>query len=258
MDFKIVKKQLENAYEKFNCPEFIENDPIGVPHRFSKLQDIEIAAFFAATFAWGMRKIIINKTNELLSLMDNTPYDFILNHQAKDLKPFLNFKHRTFQPDDTLYFIHFLKHFYTENDSLEHGFASFLKEEDEHIGPALAGFHNLFFSLPEALSRTKKHVATPVRKSTCKRLCMFLRWMVRNDNKGVDLGLWKQIKTSQLLCPLDVHVERIARRLKLIERKQVDWKTTLELSNNLKKFDANDPVKYDFALFGIGVLEKWG
>lgn len=256
MDFKVIKKQLDTAYETYNRPEFIENDPIGVPHRFTKLQDIEISALFAATFAWGLRKTIINKTNELLQLMNNAPHDFILNHQPKDLKPFLNFKHRTFQPDDTLYFIHFLKYYYTENESLETAFSQFIQPDDEHIGNGLIGYHKLFFSLPDSLSRTKKHVATPARKSTCKRLCMFLRWMVRNDEKGVDLGVWKTIKPSQLLCPLDVHVDRVARKFGLIQRKQVDWQTTLELTKNLRKFDADDPVKYDFSLFGLGVNLK--
>lgn len=212
--------------------------------------------FWTAMLAWGQRKTIINKSNELIELMDGAPYNFMLNHEDKDLKPFLDFKHRTFQATDTLYFIEFFKNYYREHESLEFAFSQFIKPKDEDIGAALIGFHNLFFALPDAPKRTRKHVATPERKSTCKRLCMFLRWMVRQDKKGVDFGLWKDIKPSQLLCPLDVHVDRIGRQLGLIERKQTDWLTVQELTANLRKFDAKDPAKYDFALFGVGVMEK--
>lgn len=207
-------------------------------------------------FAWGQRKTIINKSNELFDLMDGAPHQFITQHKTKDLKRFETFKHRTFQPTDTLYFIQFFKHFYKKNKSLETAFSQFITEEDEHIGKALEGFHQLFFALPDAPQRTRKHVSTPARKSTCKRLCMFLRWMVRDDSKGVDFGIWKNIKPAQLLCPLDVHVDRVARKLNLISRKQTDWQTTLELTKNLREFDPQDPVKYDFALFGMGILEK--
>lgn len=247
---------LERLVDKYNQPEFIENDPISIPHQFSKLQDIEIIGFWVAMLAWGQRVTIINKSKELLHLMDNAPYDFILNYEESDLKPFLKWKHRTFQPTDTLYFLDFFKRFYTENDSLELAFAKHLDDFDEHVGKALAGFHNQFFDHENAPKRTQKHVATPVRKSTCKRLNMFLRWMVRDDDKGVDFGLWKRIKPSQLLMPLDVHVDRVARKFNLIERKQTDWKTVLELTERLKQFDGNDPVKYDFALFGYGLEMK--
>lgn len=247
---------LERLVDKYNQPEFIENDPISIPHQFSKLQDIEIIGFWVAMLAWGQRVTIINKSKELLHLMDNAPYDFILNYEESDLKPFLKWKHRTFQPTDTLYFLDFFKRFYTENDSLELAFTKHLDDFDEHVGKALAGFHNQFFDHENAPKRTQKHVATPVRKSTCKRLNMFLRWMVRDDDKGVDFGLWKRIKPSQLLMPLDVHVDRVARKFNLIERKQTDWKTVLELTERLKQFDGNDPVKYDFALFGYGLEMK--
>ncbi|MEO1260440.1 MAG: TIGR02757 family protein [Bacteroidota bacterium] len=252
-DLKLV---LDGLVEKYNSASFIINDPICIPHRFSKKQDIEISAFWTAMFAWGQRKTIINKASELFGLMDNAPFDFIKNHEEKDRERFLKFKHRTFQPIDTLYFLEFLQWFYKNHSSLEEAFLTKTKPADRHTGGALENFHELFFSLPNAPKRTRKHVATPATKSTCKRLNMFLRWMVRADDKGVDFGIWKNITPSQLLMPLDVHVDRIARRFKLVDRKQTDWLTVLELTENLRKFDPNDPVKYDFALFGLGVLEK--
>lgn len=250
---------LDDCFYKFNNPNFIENDPIGIPHRFSKLQDIEITAFWTAMLAWGQRKTIINSANRLFDFMDNAPHDFIVNHQETDRKRFLDFKHRTFQPTDTLYFLEYLQHFYKKNDLLELAFSKFMTSDTPSVSEALIGFHNDFFSLPVAPARTKKHIATPASKSTCKRLCMFLRWMVRYDlegSGGVDFGLWKAIKPSQLLMPLDVHVDRQARRLGLLTRPQTDWQAVLELTENLRQFDANDPVKYDFALFGLGILEK--
>ena len=251
-----LKAYLDECVEKFNQPSFIEKDPISIPHQFSKKNDIEIIGFWVAMLAWGRRATIINKANELIELMDGAPYDFILNHEEKDRTAFLNFKHRTFQATDTLYFLEFLQTFFKENDSLENAFAKHMTKDCVNVEKALIGFHELFFSLPDAPHRTKKHIATPARKSSCKRLNMFLRWMVRQDDKGVDFGIWKKIKPHQLLMPLDVHVDRVGRRLNLLERKQTDWKTVIELTENLKQFDAVDPVKYDFALFGIGVLEK--
>jgi len=251
-----MRELLESAVERFNQPNFIENDPISIPHRFSRLQDIEITGFWIAMLAWGQRKTIINSANRLIDLMDGAPYDFIINHEEKDRARFADFKHRTFQYTDTLYFLAFFQDFYKKNASLETAFSQHLLPSDENTENALKGFHELFFSLEDAPKRTRKHVSTPIRKSTCKRLNMFLRWMVRKDDKGVDFGLWQQIKMSQLLMPLDVHVDRVARRLQLIERKQTDWKTVLELTENLRQFDANDPVKYDFALFGLGIEEK--
>lgn len=251
-----LKSYLNSCVKKFNKPSFIENDPISIPHQFSRKQDIEIMGFWVSMLAWGQRKTIINKANELIQLMDGAPYDFILNHEEKDRESFLNFKHRTFQAIDTLYFLEFFQDFYKKNDSLESAFSNHLTPKSEDVETALKGFHEQFFSLPDAPHRTRKHVSTPTRNSACKRLNMFLRWMVRKDKKGVDFGIWKKIKPSQLLIPLDVHVDRVARRLGLLERKQTDWKSVIELTNNLKKFDAKDPVKYDFALFGVGVLEK--
>jgi uncharacterized protein (TIGR02757 family) len=187
--------------------------------------------------------------------MDNAPHDFLLNHKPKDLKRFLNYKHRTFNETDALYFIEFLSQFYQKNDSLEKAFA--VDRNDEHVGNGLIHFHKLFFSLKDFPTRTKKHISTPERKSACKRINMYLRWMVRTDKNRVDFGIWKNISPSQLVCPCDVHVERVARKLKLIKRKPMDWETALELTSNLKKLDATDPVKYDFALFGLGAMQKF-
>jgi len=251
-----LKTFLDEKVELYNRPQFIADDPIQIPHRFTKLQDVEIMGFWTAILAWGQRKTIINKANELVELMDGAPHDFIVNHSESDRKRFLDFKHRTFQVTDTLYFLEFLQYFYKKNNSLETAFTQFFDDNDETVERALTGFHDLFFSLDVAPTRTRKHIATPVRKSSCKRLNMFLRWMVRDDDKGVDLGLWKGIKPAQLLMPLDVHVERVGRSLGLINRKQRDWKTVLELTQGLREFDPEDPVKYDFALFGIGVMEK--
>ncbi len=251
-----LKKWLNQKADYYNRPFFIEKDPISVPHQFSKKQDIEIAGFFAAIFAWGNRTTIINKSNALMQLMDHSPHQFCTQHQEKDLKRMLGFAHRTFNATDLLYAISFLKSHYADSDSLETAFAKFLQSKDQTIEEALVGFHRYFFSLEDAPERTRKHIATPERGSTCKRLCMYLRWMVRTDERGVDFGIWKQIKPMQLVMPMDVHVLRVARELGLINRKQTDWQTALELTNTLKAFDKNDTVKYDFALFGTGVMEK--
>ena len=247
-----LKELLDECVDKYNRPAFIENDPISIPRRFTKLQDIEIIGLWTAMLAWGQRKTIINKAAELVERMDGAPYDFIVNHLEKDRERFLGFKHRTFQATDTLYFLEFFQWFYQNHNSLEEAFIKKMPPGDGHTGPALEGFHELFFSLPDAPRRTRKHVPTPAFKSTCKRLNMFLRWMVRNDDRGVDFGIWKNIRPSQLLIPLDVHVERIARKFGLLERKQTDWLAVLELTERLRAFDPEDPVKYDFALFGLG------
>lgn len=256
MKIQEVKKILDQKVIEYNKPNFIKNDPISIPHFYSKKQDIEIAGLFASILAWGLRKTIIKKCKELLQLMDNSPHDFIINHQDSDLKPFDNFKHRTFNGTDTLYFIDFLKRHYQKSDSLETAFSDHIKPNDKTVENGLIGFHNYFFDDEFAPHRTKKHISTPVRKSACKKLNMYLRWMVRNDNCGVDFGIWDTIKPSQLICPLDVHVDRVGRQFNLIKRKQSDWKTAIELTEKLKKLDPNDPVKYDFALFGAGVMEK--
>jgi len=250
-----LKDFLNEKSDYYNQRGFIEHDPVGIPHQFAKKQDIEIAGLFAATLAWGQRVTIIRKCKELLSMMDNDPHQFIMNHTAKDLKVFLSFKHRTFNATDTLYFIEFLRWFYKKHNSLEEAFI--VSPGAETIEAGLINFYNLFFSLEDHPTRTKKHVASPLRKSTCKRLSMYLRWMVRNDKRGVDFGIWNTISPSQLVCPCDLHVDRVARKLKLIKRKQTDWQTVLELTQNLRKIDPIDPVKYDFALFGLGIEEGW-
>ncbi len=251
-----VKNLLDRAVETFNQKGFVADDPISVPHRFSKKEDIEIMAFWAATLAWGQRKTIINSANRLVDLMDSAPHDFVKNHLENDRKRFETFVHRTFQATDALWFLDVLQRFYQKNDSLETAFSKHLTEKDATIERALVGFHRDFFDHDFAPERTRKHVATPERGSTCKRLCMFLRWMVRRDDRGVDFGIWEKISPAQLLVPLDVHVEKTARRLGLLERKQTDWQAVLELSENLRAFDSADPVKYDFALFGIGLSER--
>jgi uncharacterized protein (TIGR02757 family) len=212
--------------------------------------------FWVAMLAWGQRKTIIAKSQELIDLMQGKPYEFIVNHSEKERKAFLNFKHRTFQATDTLYFLEFLQQYYRNNESLEDAFSRHLSPEDVSTKKAIIGFHELFFSLPDAPVRTRKHIATPSRNSSCKRLNMFLRWMVRQDDYGVDFGLWQKIKPAQLMMPLDVHVDRVGRQLNLLERKQRDWKAVEELTNILRIFDPIDPVKYDFALFGLGILES--
>jgi len=253
MDKKKLKLFLDEKADYYNQPSFIKNDPVSIPHLFTKKQDIEIMGLWAAVLAWGQRVTIINKCHELIKLMDHAPYDFIMNHRESDLKSLLKFKHRTFNDTDTLYFIQFFKHYYAENKSLEDAFIKGVIPDSDNVEQGLINFHKIFFSLEDFPERTKKHIATPARNSACKRLNMYLRWMVRKDNKGVDFGIWKKIKASQLVCPCDVHVDRVARKLGLIKRKQTDWQTAVELTENLKKLDANDPVKYDFALFGLGV-----
>lgn len=245
-----LKSLLDFFANKYNDSSFIVDDPICIPHSYSLKQDIEITAFWTAILAWGQRKTIINKSKELFNMMDNRPYDFILNHKPADLKPFEKFKHRTFQPDDTLYFIEFLKHHYTEHRSLE---SAFIDTSISGVEAGLNHFRKYFFAAEDHLRRTEKHISAPSKKSTCKRLCMFLRWMVRKDDAGVDFGIWNQIRPAELFIPLDVHVDRVARKFKLLDRKQRDWRSVVELTENLRKIDPQDPVKYDFALFGYGV-----
>lgn len=279
MDFLELQNFLDQKVEQYNQPNFIANDPICIPHLFKKKQDIEISGFFASILAWGQRKTIINKCKELLERMDNAPYDFVLNHSDQDLKGLLGFKHRTFNDTDLLYFIAFFKAHYAKFDSLEQAFIpkqniyqseyieiNSLNAEIESasavclsgelnftIEQALNHFRRYFFALEDFPHRTKKHISSPAQKSTCKRLNMFLRWMVRDDLMGVDFGIWNIIKPKDLICPCDVHVDRVGRLLGLINRKQTDWQTAVELTGNLRQFDPQDPVKYDFALFGLGV-----
>jgi uncharacterized protein (TIGR02757 family) len=246
--------------DRYNQPTFIAEDPICIPHMFQKKQDIEIAGFFAAVFAWGNRTTIINKSRQLMQLMDLTPHDFCINHQEHDLRKLLQFKHRTFNATDLLYFIAFLKFHYAKNKSLESAFfpSQIIQlNKDEKVEHALIHFHNYFFSLEDIPNRTRKHIATPYKNSSCKRLNMYLRWMVRKDKKAVDFGIWKKIAPADLICPIDVHVARVAKRFQLLDRKQLDWTAALELTTWLRELDSEDPVKYDFALFGLGVMEKY-
>lgn len=252
-----LKSFLDQKVSQYNTLDFISLDPISIPHRFSKKQDIEIAGFFAATLAWGQRKTIIQKCLELMTMMDHAPHDFLLHHKEQDLKPFLKFKHRTFNDVDTLYFLEFFSWYYRNHESLEDAFTIGWTDKVEVMEKLLINFQQFFFQLPEAPQRTRKHVATPARKAACKRINMFLRWMVRKDERGVDFGIWTKIKPSQLICPCDLHVDRVGRKLGLIERKQTDWLTAIQLTEKLREFDPEDPVKYDFALFGLGIEEKF-
>lgn len=246
-----MKSFLDEKADQYNNVSFIENDPISIPHLFSGRQDREIMGFFAAILAWGQRKTIIAKCHELVRRFGGEPYRFIMEHSDDDLKDLLGFTHRTFNDTDLLYFVDFLQRHYFRYSTLEDAFLDggvFNSAED-----SLIRFEQAFFNDPDAPHRTRKHVATPNRNSACKRINMFLRWMVRNDDKEVDFGIWKRISQSALICPIDLHVDRAARRLELITRKQTDWKTALELTGNLRILDPSDPVKYDFALFGLSL-----
>jgi uncharacterized protein (TIGR02757 family) len=256
-----LKFFLDKKVIEFNNPSFIKEDPVCIPHLFSKKQDIEIAGFFAAVFAWGLRKTIINKCKLLLQLMENAPHDFCVNHSDNDLKRLVGFCHRTFNDTDLLYFISFLKFHYSQHKSLETAFFNnkTIKQfnNSDTVEISLNYFYHYFFSMEDVPERTKKHIASPQKNSSCKKLNMYLRWMVRDDRKGVDFGLWKKITPAQLICPVDVHVARVSRHFNLLSRKQVDWLAAVELTEALRQFDPKDPVKYDFALFGLGVLEKY-
>lgn len=258
MKKETLKEFLDRKVKEYDSPGFISGDPISVPHRFRVKQDIEIAGFFAATFAWGNRTTIINKSIELMRLMDNSPYQFIIGHQETDLRRMESFCHRTFNATDLLYFIAFMRFHYSEHQSLE---AAFLPKEidpsREWIEQSLNSFYDRFFSLEDPPSRTRKHVAAPYRNSSCKRINMFLRWMVRKDKAGVDFGLWRKIPQAMLICPLDLHVARVARRFGLIDRPNADWQSAVDLTKHLREFDPDDPAKYDFALFALGVIEKF-
>lgn len=238
---------LEKNYLAFHQKDFIEDDPIGIPHQFTLKQDIEIAGFLSAIIAWGQRKTIIRNANLMMKWMDHSPYQFILHHQETDLLPFQNFVHRTFNSDDVLYFIYGLQQIYKKQESLEEAFL-----EGDDMKERISNFKRIFFQY-DHLTRTEKHLADPLKGSSAKRLNMFLRWMVRKDDKRVDFGIWNKIQTSELMMPLDIHTATVGRKLGLLNRKQNDWKSVEELTGQLRKFDPKDPVKYDFALFGMGV-----
>src|SRR5450432_2534897 len=266
MNENMLKKLLDRKVEQYNQPSFIKDDPLGIPHRFTKKQDIEIAGFFAAILAWGNRKSIINSCDKLLGLMNNSPYDFIMNadwnNDPRGFSPFEKFVHRTFNEMDLWHLLNFLKHHFLFKDeqSLETAFTKWMLPGDTTVENALIGFYEYVFGFDEDAKGEKhcrKHIATPLKKSACKRLNMYLRWMVRDDKKGVDFGIWKNISSSQLICPVDVHVSRVAKKLNLVNRNQTDWQSAIELTAYLRRLDQEDPVKYDFALFGLGVMEHY-
>lgn len=249
-----LKNFLDLKVKQYNSPEFIKTDPIQIPHQFEFKEDIEIAGFLTATISWGNRKSILKNANRLMEMMDRQPYNFVMQHDEKDLESLNSFVHRTFNSTDLKYFLQALKNIYIKHESLEEIFTR--NATPESLQPAISEFKRVFFELPHE-TRTEKHVSDPAKNSAAKRINMFLRWMVRNDQKGVDFGLWKNIKPSQLSCPLDVHSGNVARKLNLLYRKQNDSKALAELDQNLRKLDPKDPVKYDFALFGLGVFENF-
>jgi uncharacterized protein (TIGR02757 family) len=247
-----LKDFLDSKVTQYNKPKFIESDPIQIPHQFSIKEDIEISGFLTATIAWGNRKSIINNAKRLVELLDNSPYDFILNHEASDLEKLQPFVHRTFNGDDSIQFIKCLKNIYLKHNGLEAVFAK--HAEKESLQTSISNFKRTFFDM-DHLKRTQKHISDPLKNSAAKRINMFLRWMVRNDTTGVDFGIWNSLSPAQLSCPLDVHSGNVARKLGLLKRKQNDGKALFELDTALRNLDITDPVKYDFALFGLGVFE---
>jgi uncharacterized protein (TIGR02757 family) len=251
---RVSRQFLESLIERFNSDAFIENDPVSIPHLFSRKEDREIAGFFAALLAWGQRKIIIRHAKQLMQWMEMAPYDFIMHHCKNDLRPFRNFVHRTFNGTDAIYFIRALWFIYAEKGGMEKVFTDAFSCHDDPAWP-LHTFKKLFFSLPHE-KRTEKHLPDPLTGSAAKRMNMFLRWMVRQDNSGVDFGIWKKIPASKLACPLDVHSGRHARQWGLLKRKQNDWKAVMELTANLRQLHPDDPVRYDFALFGYGISNR--
>lgn len=247
-----IQDLLNQKYDQFNRTFFIESDPISIPHLFTKKEDIEIAGFISASIAWGQRKTIIKNATRFIELMDNDPHNFILSHTPKDLSNFSDFKHRTFNSIDAQYFITSLNYIYQKYTSLENIFALHPTNMQESI----SNFKNIFFEIPHP-DRTQKHISDPLKNSAAKRINMYLRWMVRKDNRGVDFGIWDKIEAQHLICPLDVHSGNVARKLGILTRKQNDWKAAEELTNELRKYDHLDPIKYDFSLFGLGVFEKF-
>ena len=248
-----LKEFLDEKVILYNNPEFIESDPIQIPHRFSQKEDIEIAGFLSATIAWGNRTMIIRNANKMMDLMGNSPYDFIMTHTPEQLERFDNFVHRTFNATDIKTFMSGLRHIYTNHQGLENLFRTV---ENNSVQQNISDLKKKFFEI-EHESRTQKHISDPLNNSAAKRINMYLRWMVRNDNAGVDFGIWKNVSPAYLSCPLDVHSGNVARKLGLLNRKQNDAKAVLELDTQLRILDPNDPTKYDFALFGLGVFEKF-
>jgi len=254
LDKKELKQFLDEKVIQYNNPLFIESDPIQIPHLFSLKEDIEISGFLTATIAWGNRKSIITNAKKMIGFLGNSPYDFVLNHKPHHIDSIEHFVHRTFNTDDFKYFITALQHIYKNHNGLETLFS--INASKNSTQPAIHHFKRLFFEIPH-LQRTQKHVSDPLKGSAAKRINMFLRWMIRNDKTGVDFGIWDGLSPAQLSCPLDVHSGNVARKLGLLIRKQNDAKAVMELDKNLRKMEKNDPVKYDFALFGLGVFEKF-
>lgn len=251
-----LKAFLDEKAARYNTQKFIASDPVSVPRQFKAKADIEISGLLAATIAWGQRATIINNARRLVNYMDGAPYDFIMNFTEADLSNFRKFVHRTFNGEDCVYFLWALKNIYQQYGGLEQVFTEGFSLKNQDVFSAIMQFRTTFFEL-EHPARTLKHVANPSKNASAKRINMFLRWMVRKDESGVDFGIWNNISPAQLVCPLDVHSARVARKLGLLSRKMNDWKAATELTANLKKFNAEDPVKYDFALFGLGVFEKF-
>ncbi len=251
-----VRELLLSKANQYNHPSFIATDPIQIPKRFTKKEDIEISAFLAAVIAWGQRTAIINSANRLLTWMQDTPHTFIMNFTESDLKPFEKFVHRTFNGDDCLTFLHALKRIYKNEGGLEKVFKSALIGEKSNPGRGLSRFKSSFFH-GDHLPRTRKHLPDPFQGSAAKRMNMYLRWMVRRDEAGVDFGIWRTFDPANLYIPLDVHTARVARKLGLLQRKQNDWKAVIELTQKMRKIDPIDPARLDFALFGLGAFEKF-
>jgi uncharacterized protein (TIGR02757 family) len=247
-----LKEFLDEKANRYNNSNFIELDPISIPHSFSKKEDIEISGFLAATISWGNRKMIVKNAKRMMELLGNSPYDFILNHKDNHLEILDGFAHRTFNSDDFIYFIKALQYIYKKKNGLEDIFNKYGTKYS--LQPAIHQLKNIFFELPHP-ARTVKHLSDPYKGSAAKKINMYLRWMVRKDNRGVDFGIWDSISPSILSCPLDVHSGNVARKLGLITRNQNDSKAVFELDINLREMDKDDPVKYDFALFGLGVFE---
>ena len=251
-----LKDLLESRYQMYNNKEFIPSDPISIPHRFNQKRDIEIAGFLTALISWGNRKAILKSASDMMALLEDEPYKFITEASEKEFKSLERFVYRTFQGDDLLFFIYALRDVYLNYGGLEEVVTNSYRTEGSVIA-AIAGLRDVLLHTSH-LHRSEKHLANPKKGSAAKRINMFLRWMVRNDNMGVDFGIWNEIPTSALLCPLDVHSGNVARKIGLLKRKQNDLKAVEELTQRLREYDENDPVKYDFALFGLGVFEGWG
>jgi uncharacterized protein (TIGR02757 family) len=248
-----IKNLLDRKVDEYNSLEFIQEDPVSIPHMFNDKEDIEISGFLTAIISWGQRKTIITNATRLIKWMDHAPYDFIMHSSEKDLMPFKQFKHRTFNGEDCIFFMKSLQNIYLHHGGLE---ASFIPPEGKELVEGIVQFRRCFLSMPFP-ARSAKHIADPSAGASAKRINMFLRWMVRKDACGVDFGIWKNISPSQLYCPLDVHTGEVARKLGILKTKQNNWHAVEELTGYLRMLDPDDPVKYDYALFGMGVNKEF-